>query len=281
MRNPLPPEFFACLAGLVVGSALTMYLAYRMLSHAGARARLRKAWSDETASAVVEFPGALLVLIVLVTVTSQVAFLTTGYLVVDYAAFAAARSASVVIATTEDGEAQGTISDGAKKVGNVKDAAILACYPISGDYTDEDSLTVNLDPVRAKVGQLDNALGSVFDFEFLEAGIGTTQAYLDALGAEGRELASNATALTRYAYAYYNTEVRLVDGSGNAKYGAYDHNAPVTVEVTHHFNLSIPYAKRIFGTFHFPEGYRSAIRASATILNEGATGKAPPKRQRY
>ncbi len=279
--HPLPPEFFACLAGLVVGTGLTLIVAYRILSRAGVRARLRRAWRDESGSAVVEFPGAMLVLIVLVTVTSQIAFMTTAYLVVDYAAFAAARSASVMIATSADGEAGGSITDSGDKLDTVRSAAVLACYPVSGDYTDEDSLTVNLDPVRGVVGNVESALGSVFDFESTEAGIDSTEAELNSVGDEARAAAAKATALTRYAYAYYNTEVRLIDSSGTDKYGSYGHGDLVTVEVVHHFNLSIPYAKRIFGKFKTPEGYRAAIRAKASILNEGAVGKTPPQRQRY
>ena len=97
MANACYPPLFVWLAGASVCGGAALWLVYRLLRRAAVLKALRGIRSDTRATTVVEFPFALLVLIVLTLLTWQLGYLLAGRLVLDYSAYAAVRSASVVL----------------------------------------------------------------------------------------------------------------------------------------------------------------------------------------
>ena len=252
MRHDFPPAFYACLAAGIVGLGLTLWMIYLLLKRARSTGRLFRTHADEAGTAVVEFPFALIVLVMLVCLTAQFAFMTTAYIVVDYAAFAAVRSAIVPVHTGDDKDKEGTPSE--PDLDDAKNAAALVCYSIAGNYASGSAWDVQ--PMVDRMRNFGLDLGFLTEW------------------AEGiRNLARKASFLTRLIYARQYTEVKKVDGAPD---GA------VTLDVTHWYSLAVPYADRILqGRKEFVAGYQTKIRARATMLVEGQSEKTPPKPTEY
>ena len=97
MSSGMPLSFWLYLAGAVLCGALAMWMAWKLLSRVRLRHRLRAMAADATGSAAVETLFALMVFMTVTIYGWQFTFICAAYPVVDYAAYAACRSAIVVI----------------------------------------------------------------------------------------------------------------------------------------------------------------------------------------
>ena len=251
--SALQPGFWWCLAGLVGCATLALLAVWRLLR----LFRVSRAFAlhrEQGGSTIVEFPFALIVLVLMSVLTWQLGFLVSAYIVVDYAAFAAARVAIVQIPPhVSDEEPAHKVRDVAfessDKGDEIEEAAAFVCYPISARYTFDDSWLSEV-PILQEVSKLpgfDTFTEALETFDFA----------------------------TRYVYALRNTSARLVVEGKESGEHTYAGGNLVTVEVTHDFSLRIAIAARVFGSSKFPEGYVSRVKGQATLLYEGAHEVVP------
>ncbi len=253
LARPLPSGFWWCVAGLVACGGAGL-LAFSILLRRVRLARVRRLAASEDGTTIVEFPFAMLTLVLMTTLTWQLGFMASAYLVVDYAAYAAVRAAIVQIPPKRSNdEPANKIKDisfkGSDKGSDIEDAAIFVCYPISGTYTNAAAGSAQI-PILDEVKKV--------------PGWDTVAKALGPL-----------TFALRYVYAMENTSARLVvDGqdSGAKEFSAGD---LLTVQVVHQFSLRVPIAERLFGKLSFPAGYTTALEAKASMLFEGANEQVP------
>lgn len=253
MPTDMPAGFWICLAGLVLGGGVGLALIWRFLRRARLR-RVKALAAEESGSTIVEFPFALMLLVVVSLLTWQLGFLVSAYVVVDYAAFAATRSAIVVTAQhRSDDEPQHIVSDialdGSDKGADVRDAAAFVCYPISGTESGVpvDGLVGDVLNEVLKVPEVADALDDIPGSQFVK----------------------------RYIYARANTHARIVVAGQESGQRTFVGGQLMTVEVTHDFNLKIMIAARVFGSQRDPEGYVTPIVGRASLLYEGYTEVVP------
>ena len=227
--------------------------------------------SDGTAT--IEFALVFPIVLFLTLVMLQVMLLMTGNFFVQYAAFAAARTAIVQIPVDDTLGYSGTYGDepanvldpseDGRKMRTIHQAAAFALMPVSGPSKEGDVATTG----------------------FVE---GLSKHYHDT----GRDIPpwieGMAANRLRYAYQYTRVTVLLprVEGSkvsyeplspSGHRFGPKD---PVTVQVRHQFFLSIPYVRLIFADGENAvaggEGRYTTITAQATLTNEGWNPALPP-----
>ena len=251
--SSLPAAFWLCLAGVGLGGGAALFAVWRLVSGVGSLARLRRLFSDQTASSIVEFPFAMISLVAITLLTCQLVFMASAYLVVDYASYAAVRAAIVAVpedrSKEDDAEAANKVvvldlSKGSKS-SDIRDAAVFVCTCVSGSGV--DALSSHAESVLAKFSVIKDLPGS----DSLPA-LGGLTAYAD-----------------RYLYSKLYTKARLVAESGHLEFGM---GELLTVEVTHEFSLRIPVADRILGK-KTPAGYVVTIKGRASMLNEGYPGE--------
>lgn len=243
----LMPGFWWCLAGLVACSALGLFALWSLLRLFRV-ARTFGLHRDQAGSTIVEFPIALIVLVLMSLLTWQLGFLVSAYIVVDYAAFAAARVAIVQIPPHgSDQEPAHTVQDLTLENGDkgeeIQEAAAMVCYPISDRWTLDDSWmsqTIILGEIISLPG-VEGLTDALDDFDFA----------------------------TRYTYAQRNTSARLLVAGKEAGQHAYAAGSLVTVEVTHVYSLRVGIAARILASGKESWGYVSHIKGQATLQYEG------------
>lgn len=203
---------------------------------------------DEDGQAMTEFILTFPLLLFITLCIMQLSLIYTARLVVNYSAFSAARAAVVVIPQNMTDEPTGTIDperDGGK-LDKIRDAARLTCMPVSAGASivlQNFRVTVMgydyypLKDVGAFFGDILNVLGDIFNALGGLFGSGDFGNYVES-------------AINRYIYSYFFTEVQLLDhDSGFAviesskSYG----REPVTVRVTHAFYCGIPIANAFLG----------------------------------
>ncbi|MFV1959250.1 MAG: TadE/TadG family type IV pilus assembly protein [Planctomycetota bacterium] len=235
------------MAGFTACGAVALVALWGLLG----RFRLARAFAlhrDRRGTTIVEFPLALIVLVLMSLLTWQLGFLVSAYVLVDYAAFAAAPVATAQIPPRLSAQDPPHVvrdiplaqSD---KGDRIREAAAFVCYPISASYTADDSWTSEV-PVLQELKKL--------------PGVGD---FLEDLGA--------FDFATRYAYALRNTSARLVVEGQDAGEHAFTGGSLVTVEVTHVFSLRIAIAARILGSQDASGGYVAPVTGRATLLYEG------------
>lgn len=250
----LPAGFWLCLAGLVGFGTIGLVALGWMLR----RFRLARAVGlhrDRGGTTIVEFPIALIVLVLMALLTWQLGFLVSAYILVDYAAFAAARVAIVQIPPNVSGEEPAHVVkdvslESSDKGDEIREAAAFVCYPISDRWTQDDSW-------------MDEALvlGELIGLPGMES-------FTDAL--------DHMDWATRFVYAQNHTTARLVVEGKEAGEHAYAGGSLVTVEVTHDYSLRIAIAARIFAERRESWGYVTPVRGRATLQYEGF-GELVPK----
>ncbi len=254
----LPSGFYACFLGAVLGAGLALWLVWRLLRKARVLARARALPADASATTIVEFPFAMLTLVIITLLTWQLAFLTSAFLAVDWAAYAAVRSAIVVV-PQDRGEDEGrnhiaSVSmepgDTSEKGEDIRGAAIFACVPISGT-----------DGVSGAEGAALAALEKI-------QGLPGAGALTSALG-------PLAEVAARWGWAKQHVKVKfLTDVESGAK--TFTGGEPMTVEVRQDFPLLVPFADRILGHQDGDAGYVTEIDARATMQAEGYDEQKPP-----
>jgi hypothetical protein len=215
----------------------------------------------EQGTTELEFALALPIFLVSVLVTVQVAMMVNANLVVDYAAFAAARSAAVWIPRDTGEEPRNAVAPARRsgmsgKWRHIRAAGTMACMPISP---------------------------RISSFRF---GFATSPGAMDLSGDALAQLAAKAEvqpdtgvnwlrlgadAVNKWVYAVNYTQVELVDDDGNAR-TTFESNGPVTVRVTHDFEMAVPYAGPLLGSMFGDRylgwfgGYYVPISAQYTLM---------------
>ncbi len=243
----LPSGFWWCLVGFVACGALGL-LALWFILRRFRMARALEIHHDRQGTTIVEFPFALIVLVLMALLTWQLGFLVSAYILVDYAAFAAARVAIVQIppnvSSEEPAHAVRDIGlEGSAKGDEIQEAAAFVCYPMSDVWSGDDSWTSEI-PILQQVMKLPGV-----------------EAFTDSLGME--EFAR------RFLYARQNTSARLVVEGKDSGAHSYAGGSLVTVEVTHDYSLRIGIAARIFASRRESWGYITPVKGRATLLYEG------------
>ena len=232
--------------------------------------RVKHAMVSEEGTATMEFALVLPVVLFLMLLLAQVTLVLAANTVVNYAAFAATRTAIVQIPAdygSQSGEDANALlnSDRFPKLGAIRDAACFAVMPVSGRLdpgsVDATPLVDGLDQFYADYGRdspgwVGNLAGGRLQYAFTH-----TQVDLLRANAEGERV-----------------EFERLPG-GSVQF--FEPREAVTVLVTHKLNLAIPWVRPIFADGEFdtadgPGGY-AEITARATLTNEGIDPHLPPE----
>jgi hypothetical protein len=226
-------DLMVALAPLLLGGAASLGAAVasgRFLAARLPRAGRRRLGDRGTSE--LEFAMAFPVFLMTVLVTIQIALLINATLVVDYAAFAAARSAAVWVPEAVSGEPANVIGNSklfSPKWGRIQRAAMLSCLPLSPRISGI---------IAAFIGQpADYPAGAL-------RAIAQRGAPQPNAGIDYAHLAQDFVDKWPYTYAY--TSVELVDAGGRPR-RQFD-GGTITAQVTYDFYLNVPFAGRLLGT---------------------------------
>lgn len=209
--------------------------------------------ANDEGTVIIEFALLFPIALLLFLVILQTALLYVGNFYVNFAAFRAARAAIVYAGIDAQPEtATHTLVLGPEAMRRMTNAAVFTCAGISGTSTGGGS----------------GAGISVAQADVWRQFIGRP------LGWMGGRIAR------RFDYAAAHTRVRAITmprpdpdlSIWNAQHADfYRYREPITVEVTHDFELAVPYAKAVLGGIAGGAGdYRyTELRAGYTLVNEG------------
>ena len=290
------PLAVRCLVLIVVGTlALGLAAALFLRMHL-ARGRPRFFHADQDGTAAVEmallFPFALMIFLII----TQAALLFNANMVVHYAAFAAARVATVVVPMEINEELSNLVYDPdlasnptSEKLERIRRAAVLALVPVSAS-------------LKAGADNLDQAAAAVH---------AQTRSAFSGLGAADRPWFRRIESQYWYANAYTKIELAKPEHwrSGNRDEGCpyrqyrrgdwalsgwnytaycpfypdrmdYGYWEDLVVRTTYAFLLEVPYASRFLGeAVTLPDrsdsSYAATIRVMVTLSNEGGPELQP------
>ncbi len=262
-RGPLSAAFrgptFVRGGLLLLGGAAALGAIGAVWFRAGrfARQRRRRGPAACTEGAViVEFALLLPIAMAIVLIMVQAMFMMSATVVVNYAAFAAARTAIVWVprdlaADVPSGfDPEGpnaVIASGASfKAHNIRLAAVIACAPISGRLA---SASPGVDAVVVRDG---------------------IDRYFRQMGAVPPNWVRTMVA-DKLAYSWAHTQVQLDPMTSNPM--VYDPNDELTAWVVHDYALlDVPLVGRLFGRWSSEDrAYTSRVTANCTMLNEGVS----------
>lgn len=260
---------------------LLVYLCVRLRAVSASRsvhrrkATVRERIADDSGVAMVEFVLVTPILLIVTLLLIQTMLVFTGLFYVQYASFAAARSAIVQIpsvSTEPSNELMPSI--GSEKFEAITSSAILAVMPVSGRESGGSILN----------SELVTGVGEVF-----AAQNRAEPAWVDNILGERLNYATNHTEVTIE---------RVISGEGSVVtfeevggYAIFSPKEAIAARVRHEFALSIPLASRVFaaigesGTYSpagrdgdspGPPGQWTAIESRAILTNEGIDRRLPP-----
>jgi hypothetical protein len=232
--------------------------------------------------------------VLFLAITIQLVLMINARLVVNYAAFVSARSASVWVPACYNGEKPNTVrlpseepsrnasrkaparSD-SSKLDRIRSAAVLACAPVSPSYVSWFSDYVR----RAQIGSAETMTLPLPDaVQNLTGPVETSLSQLDSVFTGEGALGQAKRLLPRWYYSSLFTEVTF-GGTEKASQLTVGDNGNIEVIVEHKFYLQVPYVGRILGSnyryllenkthgFLSSDIYYVPIRESYTIRNEG------------
>lgn len=249
---------------LLTGTALLLFLAVRahvtLHRRPGRTARLKS--DGQAGTATMEFTLVFPIILFLTLLLLQVTFAMVGNMYVHYAAFAATRSAIVYIPAEDPGA--DTLTGGDARSDRIRAAAVWALTPICGRLDSSDM------PGSEFVNGLDQLFAHRGD---------PSPNWVENYAAQRLNYADQKTQVNVLETTVAGGVVRFdpIGLFGGHEFGPRD---PVTVQVVHDFNLSIPYVRGIFsdGTHNTAdgEGAYAVIEAQYTLTNEGITTELPP-----
>lgn len=216
-------------------------------------------WRRARGVATIEFVLVFPILLVLSLLMLQFMLLMVGRMYVQYAAFAAARSA--IVQTPRDlsfvtGEQINEIfpdmTDDDSKIGHIKAAAAWAVMPVAGQSSTTQAVATS---------ELTDALTASFQ----------------AMGAAEPAWIDRLVALkTNYAFAHTEVQMLKFDAAEDQFYIpdedgliAYDPQDSIGVNVTHRFSLTVPLVRKLFQDGETEDGPYAEIKALAAMTNEG------------
>lgn len=195
--------------------------------------------------------------------TIQFFMAINAYLFVKYAAFSAARSASVIIPEEISGETYNEFRKGRKKHELILESAILAVSPVS--------------PMTETLAGFPQLSGATKPDEARGIGTATTSILLT----QGRSPHARYDIWPlKYWNACTQTSVEILEARNRTH--SFKPGDAVTVEVTYRFHLSWPLADEILRdrwSFGFGGNYRT-LSARCTMINEGWADR-PSRFKRY
>lgn len=230
------------LLGLIVGFTLLLALLSWRLRQTGVMALaenanhptglkgLAKRLADDSGTATVEFVLVTPILLTITLLLVQTTLVFTGLFYVNYAAFAAARSAIVYVPLELDDPANAiTTIEGGTKFDRIRSAAIIALIPVSGEeagtFPAADQIIEGLRSAHESLGQ-------------------TTPGWVDNLLPGRLSYAANHTEVTLYeVVAEENGSIGFITAAGYYEFGPKD---AIAAEVRHEMALTIPIASQIF-----------------------------------
>lgn len=243
----------AALVALLLASALaSAAVGRRLLSRL---LRPRRLLAGEVGSAELDFALAFPIFMALVAVTVQFALMLNAQVVVDYAAFCAARSFSVWVGEPILGEGQNHVRGdaGSVKRARARSAASIACAPISPRWS---VLRVGVGPMPSPVDERDF-------HRALQTGLvpEVDTAWLTALAFDK----------LRYAQAHTRISLSRPTAASGAATGIRP-GEPIEVRVEYDLELAVPFAGgafgRAFGRRSFG-GYALPLTAQYTLATWG------------
>jgi hypothetical protein len=292
----LPAGFWWSFGGAVVGGGVAMWGVATLLRRGFLRLARGRFPADARASSIVEVPFALIGLILLTLGISQLTFMCAGYVLVDYAAFTAARSAAVVIPQERmtKGRLNGSADDDAKEgvddPGSGTEVAVPdVLYRFAGGPEEPanhiehtsiafDTMTRKGQDIRGAAvlvlypasggAKLQNPnfgggasiAGFTYDVAFKIPGLDKVVAF-----------ANKAEFVRRWVYADGFTRAHLFPEKQDWSPGDV-----VVVEIQHDFHLAVPFADRLFRTGTNAGGSYTRLGARHACVIEGYAEQKPP-----
>lgn len=217
-------------------------------------------------TATIEFVMVFPILLVLILLVLQFMLVMVGRIYVQYAAFAATRTAIVQIPedfTNYTGEGVNqivpdTAVDG--KLAVIRHAACWALIPVAGRGDSTNN------PIGSRADELAQAL----NFAYVQRDASVPN-WIETMVVE------------KASYAFENTEVRLLDYAELNEprfteievFHTYAPQDSVSVEVQHNLALTVPYIRAIFQDGENDAGPYTEVTAIATLTNEGVNPALP------
>ncbi|MEO0477235.1 MAG: TadE/TadG family type IV pilus assembly protein [Planctomycetota bacterium] len=262
-------------AVLCLGILLYLCVRLRAVSAQVRKVPVKQRLSDDSGVAMIEFVLVTPILLIVTLLLIQTMLVFTGLFYVQYASFAAARTAIVQIPTAASEPANELLpSEGSGKFDAIRSAAMLAVLPVSGR---ESGSTV-------ASGEIVSGVGEVYS-------------------AQGRSEPNwvNEMLGERLNYAVNHTEIQLQrvltgEGSGTVNfepvenYTVFSPKEAIAVVVRHEFALTVPLASRVFaaagesGSYSpagrdsespGPPGQWTMIESRSILTNEGIDRRLP------
>jgi len=256
------PELIVRLLPWAAGLAASAYASWRSgRALTGCRRRAVVLRADEQGTSELEFALAFPIFLVSVLITIQIALLLNAQLVVDYAAFCAARSAAVWVPQDLPDEPPNSIASdeesSAEKRTRIRRAAAVATLAVSPRLSTFlfGSLMSQASPSPldgASLGRLAAAAAIPPDprIDYVKLGVDVVDKYL---------------------YSELFTAVELVGDDGEPRV-TFTPAAPITARVTHKFEMAVPFAGHVLGAAFgdrfvpFVGPYYIPLTASYTLL---------------
>jgi len=208
----------------------------------------------------IEFTLLIPLLLMVLTTILQIALIVQAKFVVNYAAASALRAAIVAIPREMRSEKTGRTElrnqvnwndPDSAKLETVHRAAALALTSISPVYGADVARATRLAPdasLAARLGKL---------------------ALLFPAAVKGQDVSGQIISRAYYAYDKQNTKVEIiVENNGQTARGNFGDHDLVTVRVTFHYYLTVPFANRVFGKPFFGAGWRGGSGYYVTISEQ-------------
>lgn len=240
-------------AGAIASALAALLLGRALFQHRPARAVLRL---GEAGTTELEFVLALSPFLVMVFTTIQLALLVNAQIVVDYAAYCAARSASVWVAQSvrQPHDPANAIRPErrSQKWQTISSAAWLACTPISPPLS---SVAIERLGLAPQMGESELR-------QFL------ARPLIPRTGPS--EFARLGPVLVdRSLYAVYNTEV-TIGAADDPRRQTFGKTESLRVAVRHDYRLSVPGAAPVLGwalgRYSWAWGFQVPLRSSYTMM---------------
>jgi hypothetical protein len=232
----LRPELLLRILPWLLAALSTASVAWLSARRLGPRLRLAfwRRSLGQRGTAELEFALAMPVFLVSVLTTVQIALMVNAELVVDYAAFCAARSAAVWVPQDTGSEPANSVGDeGSEKWTRIKHAATISVLPIAPRMS--TFLFGFFGPGPSASAPIDSgALARLASAADVQRGAGIDYFRL------GRDV------VDKFLYADQYTTVELLDASGRVA-RAFPGDSPITARVTHKFEMNVPLAGHLLG----------------------------------
>lgn len=223
--------------------------------------------TDTNGTATIEFALVFPILLFMMLLLTQTTTLMAGNIFVNYAAYAATRSAIVQIPRnlSDDPANRFTASSGHAKHDAIVRSAAMALVPVAGRKASSD--------VGADSASFASGLAHYYESYNRDA-----PNWIDSLAAARLNYAMDHTRIIAHRTQVVDAQtVEFVQVSQGQSI-QYDPREAITIRVEHDLNLAVPYVNRIYSTGEHEDGSRQyrLMSAKYTLTNEGVRDEMPP-----